>query len=386
MPKKLSTRLAHAGRSGGDPQLPNPPLERASTVLIGKAANLYDWDRKVYGRFGLGTQAALAGALKEIYAGAAWCGLAGSGLSACVHAIQAFARTGAHMLVVDSVYGPVRGFAKEELARQGVEIEFYDPRIGGDIARLIRDDTALVYLESPGSLTIEVQDVPAICEAARARGVPTAIDDTWSAGVLCDVFALGCDVAIQAVTKYGAGHSDVLLGAVLARDGAISGRIGDTLRRYGVMADPDSAWLALRGLRTLPTRLAQQEAAGIALARWLQPRPEVARVIHPGLESHPDHALWKRDFSGASGLFSFELKGDAAAATRFLDALDLFGLGFSWGGYESLAVVCNPQLRRDAVAWDGAGQLIRLSIGLEDPEDLAADLAQALEAAAGQGG
>ena len=382
MAHKPETDLIGAGRKPrAAVKLPNPPVERASTVLIERAEDLYDGDRKVYGRFGLGSQDALCDALCALYEGASWCGLTPSGLSACTLSIQALCKTGDHVLITDSAYGPTRSFALEELSRQGVKVEFYDPRIAGGVAELIRDNTALIYLESPGSLTLDVQNVPAICAAAKARGVATLIDDTWSAGLLCDVFALGCDVAIQAATKYPSGHSEVLLGAILTMDADLGARIGHTLRRYGVTADSDSCYLALRGLRTLSARMKQHEASGLASAEFLQRQPGVARVIHPGLPGNRDHEIWKRDFNGASGLFAFELAGGRETANRFLNALNLFGLGFSWGGFESLAIVCNPQIRRAVTPWDGDGQLIRLSIGLENAGDLIADLEQALAAA-----
>lgn len=379
MAKKLETRLAAAGRGKSSGlKLPNPALERASTVLMERAEHLYEPGRQAYGRMGLSAEAALCDALKALYHDAAWCGLAPSGLAACAFAIRAFCKAGDHILITDSAYGPARSFCLNQLTPMGVEVEFYDPLIGGGIDNLIRENTAVIYLESPGSLTLEIQDVPAICAAAQAHGVPTLMDDTWSAGILCDMFELGCDIAIQALTKYTGGHSDLLLGCIVAKDEAHGKKIEDTLRAYGVAGGPENAWLALRGLRSLPARMRQHEESGLTVARWLAGRPEIGRMTHPALESHPDHALWLRDFTGSNGLFAFELKMDETKTLAFLNALELFGLGFSWGGFESLAIHCNPQIRRDVLPWQGEGSLIRVSIGLEAAEDLIADLDQAL--------
>lgn len=379
MPRKLETRLAVAGRGKTSGlRLPNPALERASTVLMEKAEHLYEPGRQAYGRMGLAAESALCDALRALYRDAPWCGLAPSGLAACAFAIRAFCKAGDHILITDSAYGPARSFCLNQLAPMGVEVEFYDPRIGGGIDNLMRENTALIYLESPGSLTLEIQDLPAICKVARSHGVPTLIDDTWSVGVLCDVFDLGCDVAIQALTKYAGGHSDLLLGCIIAKDEAHGKKIEDTLRAYGIAGGPENAWLTLRGLRSLPARLRQHEESGLTVARWLAERPEIGRITHPALESHPDHALWLRDFDGANGLFAFELKAEEAQTLAFLNALELFGLGFSWGGFESLAIHCNPQIRRNVRPWRGEGTLIRISIGLEAAEDLIADLDRAL--------
>lgn len=371
-----ATLLAHTGRPAEDGPV-NPPIERASTFVYAESAKLYGKGRR-YGRMGVTVHDALGETLSAIQ-GAARTLITSSGLSACTAPFRALAAPGSHVLVTDSVYGPTRDFAATFLAARGVEVEFYDPRIGAGIAALIRDNTALIAMESPGSLTFEIQDVPAICSAARSRGVVTMIDDTWSAGLLSKPLALGVDIACQALTKYVSGGSDIFAGAMSFSDEALASKVQNIIRVSGESVSPDSAWTALRGLRSLAARLKWHGEAGLAVARWLEGRPEVARMIHPALASHPDHALFQRDFRNTAGLFGLILNPVSQEKVEaFIDALELFGCGFSWGGFESLAIHCDPQIQRTAVPWKAEGPLVRLQIGLEDPDDLIADLEQAL--------
>ncbi len=376
---KRETRLIHAGRPKGDTGLVNAPIDRASTVLAPTTAELYNPTppRRHYARGGLSPNAELREALCGLY-GADHCALASSGLAAVILAIRSAVEGPGEVLVSDTVYAPVRRFCNEELPRLGVSVTYYDPRIGAGIEKLITKETRAILLESPGSLTFEVQDLPAICKVAQAHGVRTAIDDTWTAGLLMNPLDLGVDFAAQSLTKYVGGHSDFLAGAVVAR-----GTMADELKTreglYGQHMSPDDGFLALRGLRTLSMRLERSGASGVEIAKRLEALPKIARVLHPGLQSHPDHALFKRDFSGAAGCFSFVLDGiNARDGEAMIEQLKLFGIGFSWGGYESLVMPCDRQLKRTAMPWKGEGALIRLSIGLEDVEDLWSDLERVL--------
>ncbi len=376
------TQLTHVARPAGDKVTVNPPTERGSTVILTDPATLYTPGARTYGRLGLSTHRALEDALCQIN-GARSAILTPSGLSACTFALTAFVRPGAHVLIVDCVYSPTRKFCDGVLAPMGVAVTYFDPRIGDDIGALIRPETTAIFLESPGSLTFEVQDTPAIVARAQAAGVVTIMDDTWSAGRLCQPLALGVDVTAQALTKYAAGHSDVLMGAIMTRADEHADAVMHMVRSYGVAPGPDDAALVLRGLRTLDVRLERSGTVGLSLAAWLARQPQVDAVLHPGLAGSMDHEMWRRDFSGSAGLFAFTLKsGGRDAAERFLHALDVFAMGFSWGGYESLAIVCDPQLTRVAVPWSANGPLIRLGVGLEDEEDLRADLERGLAALA----
>jgi cystathionine beta-lyase len=378
---KLSTRLAHAARDrkltqGGV----NPVVQRASTVIVESADKLFAPGGWTYGRHGSATHDALKQALMEVE-DAQHCALTPSGLMACTIPFLAFAQSGGHVLVGDNIYGPTRRFCDRTLKRWGCETEYFDTTIGAGIAKLIRPETKLIFLESPGSMTFEIADAPAIATAARASSVVTAMDNTWSAGVFYKPLSLGFDLSVQANTKYISGGADVINGAVLTdRDDLIS-RLKETIADLGVNVAPDDAYMTLRGLRSLETRMARHQAGALEVARWLKTRPEVQRVLHPMLEDDPGHDLWKRDFSGSSGLFGVVLKpASTKQINAFLDALELFGLGFSYGGFESLAIYCDPQLKRTTTKPAFGGPLIRLSIGLEDPADLIADLEQALPA------
>ncbi len=378
--RKLGTRLAHSGRDRGLTRGGvNPTVQRASTILVESADQLYAPGVWTYGRHGTGTHDALKAALCELE-GAAHCQLAPSGLLACTLPILALTTAGDHVLVTDNCYGPTRRFAERMLKRLGVEAEFYDPRIK-DISAKLRPNTKAVFIESPGSLTFEISDTPAMTAAARAAGVVSIFDNSWSAGVCHKPLALGADIVVQSTSKYVSGGADVLGGAVLTNDAKLAERVKETATDLGLAVSPDDAYTLLRGLRTLETRMAQCSASALDVARWLAQRPEVDHVIHPALPSHADHELWKRDFSGASGLFGLVLKPAAPKKVHaFLDALELFGLGFSYGGFESLAIHCDPQVKRTVAKPTLAGPLIRISIGLEDPADLCADLESGLAA------
>jgi cystathionine beta-lyase len=379
-----ATRLVGAGRRKDWTQgIVNPPVWRASTILFDSVADLRAGvkasnERLYYGRRGTPTQWSLADALTELEPGAAGTMLYPSGVAAIAGALLSVLKAGDELLMVDSAYDPTRAFCTHVLAPMGITTRYYDPLIGAAIADLFTDRTRAIFLECPGSLTMEVQDVPAIVAAAKARGIVTMLDNTWATPLFFPAIEKGVDFSILACTKYIAGHSDLMMGSVTATADHF-----DTLRRtaqlHGQCVSPDDAYLAARGLRTLGVRLKAHEENGLAVARWLKDRPEIARVLHPAFEDCPGHEYWRRDFKGAAGLFSFVLNGgDDAARTRLIDALKHFGIGFSWGGYESLALPVDPASIRTATKWTAEGPLVRLHIGLEDPADLIDDLAQAL--------
>jgi cystathionine beta-lyase len=376
---KKDTILAHAGRDPARHQgMVNTPVYRTSTILYEdlesyEAPRDEDYRRITYGRHGTPTTRALEDAVAELEGGHHAVALP-SGLAAIVAALNAYVKSGDHLLVVDSVYGPARNFCNARLKPNGVEVEYYDPLIAGGIAKLIRPNTRAVFCESPGSLTFEVQDIPAIAKAAREKNVAVLADTTWGTPYYFRSFECGVDVSIHAATKYICGHSDVMLGLIVTNE-----KHWRTIRKcvadHAYSASPDDCYLALRGMRTLGVRLEHQMKSALKVAAWLRSRPEVADVLYPALESHPGHAIWKRDFSGAGALFSFTLKPAASRhAASFIDALELFGIGSSWGGYESLAILAHPERYRSATKWAPGGETVRLHIGLEDPDDLIADL------------
>lgn len=381
--KGIHTRLAHIGN---DPRaffgFVNPPVVHASTVLFPDAATMAARNQKyTYGTRGTPTTDALRSAIDTLE-GSAGTILVPSGLAAVTIPLLAFLSAGDHLLIVDSVYHPTRNFADTMLKRLGVEVDYYDPLVGAGITALMKPNTKVVFTESPGSNTFEMQDIPAIAREAKARGAVVMMDNTWATPLYFRPLDHGVDISIHAATKYPAGHSDVLLGTVSANE-ACWKRLQETHFTMGCCAAPDDVYQVLRGLRTMGVRLERHEENALDVARWLEGQQGVARVLHPGLESFPGHDIWKRDFSGASGIFSIVLSGGGEReAHAFLDALEIFGLGYSWGGYESLAVHVFLGDRTVAKG-DYQGPVIRLQIGLENPEDIKADLARGLAAAAG---
>jgi cystathionine beta-lyase len=358
-----------------------PPIQRGSTVLMPNARSLYDPAQVSYGRGGLEPQNALMSALAALEGGFG-ARLFPNGLSATTASLMAVLSAGDDLLVVDSVYAPTRRFCDKVLAKFGVTTRYFDPALeAGQIMALATPKTRAIVLESPGSLTFEIQDVPAIAAAARAAGVLTLIDNTWGAGLFFKPLEHGVDISIQALTKYVGGHSDCFMGSAAVTDPKLLKMLDDAVWNFGWSVSPDDAYQMLRGLRTLPTRLAQHEANALKIAAWLQAQPEVAQVLCPGLPGDRGHALWTRDFHGQNGLLGLVLQPKPERAVfALLDALHLFGLGFSWGGFESLAIHCDPQFGARKIRPSFAGPLVRLHVGLEDADDLIDDLRQALDA------
>jgi cystathionine beta-lyase len=379
--KKDATRVVTAGRRPEWTQgIVNPPVWRASTILYDSVADLRasagsDTHHRLFdGRRGTPTQWSLADALTELEPGAEATFLYPSGVAAIAAALLSVLSPGDELLLPDSCYDPTRGLANGLLKRMGIATTFYDPLVGADIAGLIGPATKAVFLESPGSLTFEVQDLPAIVGVAKDRGLTTLLDNTWATPLRLPAIAMGIDLSILACTKYIAGHSDVMLGSVTA---ALSHwkALRDTSFQLGQTVGADDAWLGARGLRTMAVRLDRHEASALRIAEWLKARPEVARVLHPALPDCPGHEHFVRDFRGGTGLFSFVLNGGTEEArAALIDGLEHFGIGYSWGGFESLAIPVDPQRYRTATKWTAEGPAVRLQIGLEDPDDLIADL------------
>src|ERR1700712_4290441 len=360
----------------------NPPVVRGSPVLYPTAEDLHAHRSEYqYGRHGTPTTRALQDALKTLEGPqCAGVGLAPSGLAAISTTLLSVLKAGDHILVCDNVYRPTRNFCNGMLARYGVETAYYDPLIGGGIAELFKPNTKAVIVEAPGSQSFEMPDIPAIAAATHERGALVIDDNTWATPLFHRSLEQGVDISIQAATKYIGGHSDIMFGTISANAKAWP-LISDGIKLLGVCAGPDDVFLALRGLRTLAVRLAQHHRSGLELARWLAARPEVLRVLHPGLESDPGHAIWKRDFIGASGLFSIVLKpAPQKSVDALLDTVKLFGMGYSWGGFESLIIAFDCKDYRSATTWSPGGPSLRLHIGLENVDDLKADLSHGFEA------
>lgn len=375
--RNVRTKILHSGRApSAHHGFVNPPVYRGSTVLFPTVEKLEDYDAQPfkYGRHGTPTTAQLEAALCALEGGARTFVVA-SGYQAVTTTLLAFLTAGDHVLIVDSVYQPTRRFCDTMLKGLGVRTTYYDPAIGAGIRDLIEDTTRVVFTESPGSLTFEMQDIGAIASAAKERDVWVVMDNTWATGLYFQPLAHGVDVSINACTKYIVGHADAMLGAITCNERALR-HVDRSRALLGVCAGSEETYLGLRGLRTLDVRLERHHRNGVELASWLQQRPEVSRMLHPALTSHPGHALWARDYKGASGLFAIVLKtAPKKALAAMLDGLQLFGMGYSWGGFESLIIPFDPSSSRTAVPWIGEGPALRLHAGLEDVEDLKADLA-----------
>jgi len=374
---KKETQFAHIARpSAGLGTAVNPDITRASTLLFDKAEDLYRADLRGYGRHGSAVHDALKEAFNTLEGGAGT-SLFPSGLAACTYPILSQVKAGDHILLTDSSYGPTRSFCNGHLKKMNIETELYDPRIGADIEKLIRPNTTVILLESPGSLTFEVQDIPAIVKAAKAHDVTTIIDNTWSAGLTLNPLALGVDISCHAATKYFGGHSDIMSGAAVSRTKTLANQVALTAKHLGNACSPDDVYQILRGFRTVVPRFRQQEATSLALAEWLADHPKVQSVLHPAHPSHVDYDIWKRDFTGGGCIFSVVLKPcSEKEVLAFVNALKLFGIGYSYGGFESLCIHCDPQLKR-AHADKLGGPLVRFACGLEAMEDLKNDIKQA---------
>jgi len=381
------TKIVHGGRRNEWLRgMVNVPVSRTSTVIFDSVADLKAGyppqdGRLSYGRNGTWTQWSLAEALTELEPGAAGTSLVPSGATAVYMALLSVLGPGDDLLMVDSAYAPTRIFCDRELKRLGIATRYYDPvATPAEIEAMIGDKTRAIFMESPGSLTFEVQDVPGICAVAKGRGLSTLLDNTWATSFFFPAIEKSVDLSIVACTKYISGHSDVMMGAITAAPSHWEG-LQRTIRGYGQYVSPDDAYLVARGLRTLGVRLRTHQANALKVATWLKTQPQVTAVLHPAFEECPGHDHWKRDFNGSSGLFSFALKGaDGRARDAVIDRLQLFAVGQSWGGFESLATTADTDGLRSANKRDFGGPLIRLHVGLEDPDDLIEDLAKALGA------
>jgi len=376
---KPDTVLTHAGRDpGANRGYVNTPVYRGSTIVFPTLDALEDpTPRYDYGRTGNPSSAAVEDIVTELE-GAAGTLLAPSGLSAISLALMTVLKAGDELLVSDSAYQPTRRVSDGVLSRFGVAVRYYDPRLGARIADLFTDKTRAIFAESPGSLTFEVQDLPAIAAAARPRGIAVVVDNSWATPLFYRPLALGADIVVHAGTKMFVGHSDTMIGTASATPQWMKA-LKDTHLRLGLCASPDDCFITARGLRTLGVRMREHSAHSTEIAAWLEKQPGVARVIHPALLSHPDHAIWKRDFTGAGSVFSIELEPKTRTAlAAMVDHLELFGMGWSWGGYEGLALPIHPEKARSATKWSAAGPMLRLHIGLEAVEDIKADLAAGL--------
>ncbi len=371
---KPGTKLVSAAREFNEHGMVNPAVYRASTITFPDVETLKNGSQPyTYGRRGTPTSLAIETAIAELEGGYK-CKVTPSGVAAITTVMLAFLKTGDHVLIPDCVYGNVRELCNNLLSGLGIESTFYDPMIGEKLRTLIKPNTKMVYLESPGSQTMEIQDVPLLARIAHEAGALAVIDNTWSAGLYFKPFEHGCDVSIQAATKYITGHSDCMLGAVTCTE-ATWRHFKWIYETMGMFAGPDDMYLALRGLRTLDVRMERHMKSAITIAQWLRTRDEVETVLHPALTNAPGHEIWKRDFKGSSGLFSIILKPTSEkAVAAMLDNMQLFAMGYSWGGFESLMIPFTPI--RTATTWQANGQALRLQIGLEHPEDLIADLEQ----------
>lgn len=372
----LATKGRNPARDSGSV---NPPVHRTSTVLFPDYETFRDYNAgknsfRSYGRFGSPTTDGLEEIMIALEEGAEYAITTGCGLSAITTCLLGFLSAGDHALFPDSIYGSARNFIDVELVRLGIEVQYYDPTIGAAIVQLVKPNTKVVYCESPGSLTFEMQDIPAIAKVAHARGALVMVDATWSTPLLQKSFALGADIVIHSASKYIGGHSDLVMGIVLTTN-TYAKRLKQIFRNLGTSTSPDDTFLALRGLRTMEVRLKQHEKNAFAIARWLQKRREVKRVLFPALPEDPGHAIWKRDMTGASGLLAFELGVvPDAAIGAFVNGLTHFGLGYSWGGYESLITVYEPAKSRTVTTFEPGSIYVRLHIGIESPQDLIEDL------------
>ncbi|XQS17105.1 cystathionine beta-lyase [Citrobacter telavivensis] len=366
----------------------NPPVYHTSTVIFKSCKELAERHKALfenaeddimyYGRFGTPTTFAIQKALAALEGGYRSL-LVPTGLAACTSALLALVKTGDHILVSSSVYGPTRGFINKVLAKMGVSATFFSPTIGERIIELFQENTTVVFTESPGSQTFDIQDIPAITKIAHARNAKVIIDNTWATPLFFKPFDHGVDVSVHAATKYIVGHSDAQMGLITANEQTWP-VIRQFVHLYGLHAAPDDVYLAQRGLRTMSLRLERHQTSALKIARWFEEREEVEQVLHPALPSCPGHEIWKRDFTGSSGLFSVVLKPQYSkeSVENFIDHLNYFGIGFSWGGFESLAIPFNPQVDRPEYHWPYQGQAFRLQIGLENPNDLLKDIEQAL--------